>query len=126
MTTANYAAISDDAVTVAIGINTLFQKEHKFPINLSSTVSVGHHTVLSFMIEPIDPSDLTFKISIINGNNTQTKIYSYTIQSNIWRSFHEVIPPNVLTATNNKLKVEVTGGSGQLRISDIVLLYQQG
>ncbi len=89
-------------------------------------INTGVRSVLSFMLKADDPSNLTFQISVKNGNNVTTNVINnLNINSNVWRVFQEVIDANVLTATGNKLKIKVLSGSGTLVLSDIVLLYMK-
>jgi hypothetical protein len=124
MITTNYKIICADAVTLAIGINTEFKKIREFNFNLSN-ISANNNTVLTFMIEPVDPDKLVFNITVINDKKIKTIVKGYSISSNVSRVFQEVIPANVFTEKNNNLIIEVKSGDGQLRISDIVLLYRQ-
>ena len=116
---ASYDVILDSKVSRKIGGDI----DEEFPIQLQSGASVGSRSVLSFMVDAISPSNLQFRVSIINGNNVNTDVGTYTIGSNLGRVLQEVVDGNVLTASGNKLKVRVLSGGGTLEVADIVLMY---
>jgi hypothetical protein len=119
---ASYGVISDNKVILEkkSGID---HDDHEFPVELDAHADVGFRSVLSFMVQSVDPSDLVFSLNIINGNNMKTEISRSRLNNFALSVFQEVVGAKVLTQNGNRLKVEVLSGSGALEISDIVLLY---
>jgi hypothetical protein len=116
-----YDVISDGTTSLAIGGDI----DHDFAIGLNANANVGIRSVLSFMLRPSNPNNLQFRLEIINGDGVTSTVVTYTIGSNTWRVFQEVISANVLTLTGNTLRVTVLSGTGTLGISDIVLWYHR-
>ena len=115
---ADYDIVSDSKVSLRIGGDI----DHDFAIGMDSP-NVAARSILTYMVDTVNPNDLKFRLNIINGNNLSTEVGTYTTSSNVARTFQEVIAASVLTATNNKLRVSVLSGSGTLEIADIVLWY---
>ena len=115
---ADYDIISDAKVALKIGGDI----DREFPIQLAGA-SVDSRSILSFMVDTIGADNLKFRLNIINGNNVNTEVGTYTTSSSDARTFQEVMNGNVLTASGNRLLVKVLSGTGTLEISDIVLWY---
>jgi hypothetical protein len=115
---ADYDIVSDAKVSLKIGGDI----DRDFPIGMSSP-DVTQRSILSFMVDTVGASNLTFRLEIVNGNGVKTEVIAITTNSAVARTFQEVINGNVLTPTNNTLKVKVLSGGGTLEISDIVLWY---
>ena len=75
------------------------------------------------MVDTVGADDLKFRLNVVNGNNVNTEVGTYTTSSAVARTFQEVMNANTLTANGNTLKVRVLSGDGTLQISDIVLWY---
>jgi hypothetical protein len=82
-------------------------------------VNFGASPVLMFRVDP-SGGNVTMQVRL-NGSEVLTWPFFNEPQP---RSFHEVIPANVLRPTNNILTVTRSQGQGNFTISDIVVFYQ--
>jgi hypothetical protein len=78
--------------------------------------------IIAFQVNPTGDKSVTLRIRLQNPA-ANTVLLTVTFTSDPQRSWHEIIPPGALAASNNELTVSVTG-PGSLRISDIYFLYQ--
>ena len=78
--------------------------------------TTGDPGVLTFMTDAVSPNNLTF-IMAING----IQVVNHRVDSTVFHSEQEVV--GSFHSGDNKFRIEVTGGTGTLLISDIVLYY---
>jgi hypothetical protein len=78
--------------------------------------TTGDPGVLTFMTDAASPNNLTYTMAI-NG----TTVAGHRVDSSALHSEQEVV--GSFRPGPNKLRIEVTGGTGTLVISDIVLHY---
>jgi hypothetical protein len=111
---ADYSIVSDGDTVVTAGSS----KDITF--NLSGP-DVGSRSILFFNVQVKNPNqEVTFTL---NGSVQNT----YSFGSEVERAIHEVVPPNLLKAANNKLTISSpASGNGTAHITDIVLMYQHG
>ena len=107
---------SDTAFTLPDPANGLNDR-HFLNIRLPN-VDAGARAVLAFRVNP--GSDESVRL-VININNTN--VVNVTFTSDPQRSWHEIVPRNILMAEGNSLDVAVVG-SGSIQVSDIILFYQ--
>ena len=115
-TISDYSVLSDGTVTLKIGSDI----DHSFPFSLPANLSVGSRAILGWRFEAeSNPNNLKWKVDI-NG----TDIASFTHNSDRFCSLHEVVSGNILKQGSNTATVRVLGGSGQIKVSDLVLHFQ--
>ena len=78
--------------------------------------TTGDPGVLTFMTDAASPNNLTYTMAI-NG----TPVAGHRVDSSVLHSEQEVV--GSFRPGDNKFRIEVTGGTGTLVISDIVLHY---
>ena len=100
--------------------NPIVLGDFSFPLGFDQSINVGIRSVLSYMVHP-GPAGITFKMSIYNPNATEI-VPSTALPAQGSHARQEVISANVLKKIDNKLRIQVTAGSGSF--SDIVLFFQ--
>src|SRR5262245_2918702 len=112
----DYAILADGQVSLKIGGDI----DHDFPFTLPNTTSLTARAVLSMQMEAEGPpSNLKWSFSI-NG----TKVGAYTHSKDRFGVIQEVVSTGILKTGANTAKVLVESGSGTLKVSDMVLQYQ--
>lgn len=114
-TAARYAIVpgSDDAVTippVGGGLNDRHYQNIDAP-----GINVSQSAVLFFKMETTGTPRLRMRLGSV-------VLVDSTFDKTPRRTFSEIIPSSALKAADNELTVSVTG-SGNVTISDIVILY---
>jgi hypothetical protein len=66
-----------------------------------------------------NPNNLKWKFDV-NG----TEVANFTHGSDRFCSLHEVVSGNILKVGSNTATVKVLSGSGQIKVSDVVLHFQ--
>ena len=106
-----FEVISDPSITLTVGGDI----DADVPFNLPPDTT-GDRGVLTFMTDAASPNNLTYTMAI-NG----TPVAGHRVDSSVLHSEQEVV--GSFRPGPNKLRIEVTGGTGTLVISDIVLHY---
>jgi hypothetical protein len=75
--------------------------------------------VLTYKLDAVSPSNLRFSV----GFNGGTPLFNRAVDSTVLHSEHEVV--SGFHAGDNTLRIRVTGGTGTLVISDVVLFYDR-
>ena len=76
--------------------------------------------ILAFRVNPKGTNEITLGVRI-NGTEVLRQIFN----TNPQRSWHEIIRPGVLRATENTLTMSAwSPASGSIDVSDVFLLYQ--
>jgi hypothetical protein len=114
-TIADYAVLSDNTVTLQIGSDI----DHTFPFTLPSNLNPGAKAVMTLRMEADDPSSLKWQMDV-NG----TVIMTFTHSIDRFCSIQEVFGSSILKTGSNNATVKVLSGSGDLKVSDIVLHFQ--
>ena len=113
---ADYRVISDGGVTIQTGGDI----DKSFTFDLGTAVKHSQPAILQFFFVSSKNSDnLSFRFSI-NG----TAVRTINVTGNFFGTIHEV-QSNVTRNNQNELEVRITGGSGSVTISDIVLFVQR-
>jgi hypothetical protein len=81
-----------------------------------------HDGVLAFKLTTTGPIKLTIKI---NGNNQIVGQDFGSDSKTVTRVWHEIIAGANLRPQNNKIRIETSGGTGQVVLSDFVLSYRR-
>lgn len=98
--------------------------EDEVPFDLDNDTTLRIGGVLTFNADAVTPNNLTYSMDI----NNRAVIINRVVDSTVFHSEQEAITqlpgrPLVLKHGENKLLIKITGGTGTLRISDIVLHY---
>ena len=113
---ADYRVIRDGSVTLKTGADI----DKHFNFDLGTAVQHGQRVILQFFyVSSSNANKLDFNFSI-NGNSIRT----IRVTGNSFGTVHEVAK-NVTNDHSNQLKVEIVGGSGEVKVSDIVLWVQR-
>jgi hypothetical protein len=112
-TIADYAIITDGFVTLPKA-NGDIDQDFTFD---APAVSIGSRSVLAFRVNPDINTELKMEL---NGQ----RILEQPFDANPQRSWHEVLPANLLKASGNTLTVSRSGGSGKVTVSNLVLFFQ--
>ena len=86
---------------------------------LQDDTTLGDGGVLTFMTDAVSPNNLTFTMAI----NGHLVIPNGRVDSSVRHSEQEAVPGGVFQHGENELTIKITGGTGTLLISDIVLHY---
>lgn len=120
-TVADYDVVLDEGIKLGMNAG----QNHDKTIDLEvKGIDTEIRSVLSWVLDP-GQSGVKYEVFIINGlgpNQGSTLLGSFEAMDPSRRAFQEVIGPGILTATDNKLKINVT--SGDAWFSDMVLLFQ--
>jgi hypothetical protein len=114
-TVADYAVLSDSIVTLEIGHDI----DHTFPFTLPSNLNRDLSAVMTLQMEAEKPSSLKWQMDV-NG----TVIMTFTHSTDRFCAIQEVFGAGILKVGANNATVKVLSGSGQLKVSDIVALFQ--
>ena len=117
-TASDYAIATDEGATLQPGVQPI---SRTFPFAVPQNVDLGQIAVATYMIE-VDgsPQGLAWNLRI---NDTQVR--GFTHNQDRFSVIQEVFQGSVLrVGPNNNATVTVTGGSGRLEISDIVIHFQ--
>ena len=113
---ADYSILADGQVSLKIGGDI----DHDFPFTLPNTTSLTSRAILSMQMEAEGPpNNLKWSFSI-NG----TKIGGFTHSKDRFGVIQEIVAAGILAAGANTARVVVESGSGTLKVSDMVLQYQ--
>jgi hypothetical protein len=91
------------------------------PFDLQDDTTLGAGGVLTFMTDAVSPNNLTYTMAI-----NEREVINRRVDSAVLHSEQEVVQggnPITLKHGGNELQIAVTGGTGTLRIRDIVLHY---
>jgi len=88
-------------------------------------VAADEHAVVTFRVDPSSEEAVQLRVQV-NNRHIMGESGIMTFKSDPARSWHEIVPPNILKPTGNELVVSVerSSGPGQIQIADIVLSYQ--
>jgi hypothetical protein len=114
-TLADYAVIIDGTATISRGGTNFFRQKFNLPDTHNPNVPV----VFMFRIEAENANGLTYTIDL-NGHDILTLVHS----SNRFGTIHEVVGANIVHNGENKFQVIATAGTGTLKMSDVVLMFQ--
>jgi hypothetical protein len=111
-----YSVITDGVVTLIFGGDI----DYETRFNLTQKLDVGVSSVLTGVVVMLqNATNLTFKLEI---NDVEVKAFPPITGSERF-NIQEVVQRNLLKVGQNKFQIKLTGGSGSLRFSDVVLLY---
>ena len=115
---ADYSIVSDGNVDLKIGGDI----DRTFDFNIPTTAVLNQSAILSFQLDTGTggtPSGLKWRADI-NG----TKIGGWTHNARDFCAVQEVFGGSVLKKGSNSATVTVESGTGTLRVSDIVVWFQ--
>ncbi len=117
-TVSDYAIATDEGATLQPGVE---PTSRAFPFTVPDNANLGQQAVATCMIVADgSPRGLTWNLKV-NG----TELRSFTHNQDQVSVIQEVFQGSVLrVGPNNNATVTVTGGSGRLEISDIVIHFQ--
>jgi hypothetical protein len=114
-----WTVIEDDLIELTSGTPNV---DRDVPFDLGDDITLRIGGVLTFMTDAVSPNSLTYRIRINNHNVIANRM----VDSAVLHSEQQVVRagnPLVLQHGINHLLITVTGGTGTLRISNIVLHY---
>jgi hypothetical protein len=114
-----WTVIEDDLIELTSGTPNV---DRDVPFDLGDDITLRIGGVLTFMTDAVSPNSLTYRIRINNHNVIANRI----VDSAVLHSEQQVVRagnPLVLQHGINHLLITVTGGTGTLRISNIVFHY---
>ena len=119
---ADYAIVSGGSVTMTKPGGDI---DKEFEFSLASNAHLASRTIFGFIADPSNATNLKFRV-LLNGS----EIRSLELDGGHFRgTVHEVVAANLLkkgsgSANVNKVKFELTSGSGTLHVSDVVVWFQ--
>jgi hypothetical protein len=113
-----WTTIVDRQFDLTPGTPTVAREVH-FHLDDDTTLRLGG--VLTFMTDAVSPNNLTYNIKINNLDVINRTVDSAVLHSEQEAIFQHQGDPLVLQHGQNDLLITVTGGTGTLRISDVVL-----
>jgi hypothetical protein len=115
-TVGDYVAFGDSRVTLKIGGDL----DHTYNFSIPNNVNRNQPAVLTWQFEADgNPNNLAWKWNL-NG----TDVASYTHGIDRFCALQEIVAGSRLSVGNNSLTATVTGGSGQIKLSDIAVHFQ--
>jgi len=115
-TVGDYVAFGDGLVTLKIGGDL----DHTYTFSIPSNVNRNQLAILTWRFEADgDPDDLAW-----NWKLNATQVANFTHGTDRFCSLQEVVAGATLVAGNNTLTATVTGGRGQIKLSDIAVHFQ--
>jgi hypothetical protein len=115
-----YEVITDNVITLSRDAGG--DKDFETTFDLPSTLQVSARSVLMIAVRTFQNSQNVNLDVWINGEGPLLDSYS-TFPTSDQFTFQEVVPANLLKKGQNRIRMELVGGSGSARISDVVLLY---
>jgi hypothetical protein len=116
-TIGDYLIIRDDRFT----LDTNGDRDIDFDFNLDNNVNLSNRPILMFdLFMPDQSGSRAFQVTI-NGSIQFTRSFSGFRSE----THHEIINSGVIIHGRNNIEFEITSGSGNLQIGDIVLLHQR-
>lgn len=114
---ADYRVIRDGNFTIRTGGDI----DRSFEFDLGTAVQLGQRSILQFFfVSAQNASNLSYRFTI-NGQSVRT----INVNGNFFGTVTEVVSGGVLRNGENDIEVSITGGSGSVTISDIVLFVQR-
>ena len=115
-TVSDYVVLSDSQVSLKIGGDI----DHTFPFSIPSNINKNVQAILTMQFQADgNPNNLQWKASI-NG----TQVISATHNSFNFCAIQEVFGAGILNVGANSAVVVVTGGTGNVKVADMVLHFQ--
>lgn len=116
-TVSDYAVVSDGVTALEIGGDV----DQTFTFVVPANVNLGERAMATLMLE-VDrsPQNLSWRLEI-NGTQVITLTHN---EDRFAAALQEVFQGSALRAGNNTATVTVTGGTGRIRVSDIVIHFQ--
>lgn len=116
-TVSDYAVVSDGVTALQIGGDV----DQTFPFAVPDNAILGERAVVSFMLEADRaPQNLSWRMEI---NGTQVIGPTHN-EDRFTAALQEVFQGAILRVGTNNVTVRVTGGTGRIRVSDIVIHFQ--
>lgn len=115
-----YEVITDNIITLSRDAGG--DKDFETTFDLPSSLQTSARSVLMISIRTFQNSQNLNLDVWINGEGPLLDSYS-TFPVSDQFIFQEVVPANLLKKGQNKIRMELINGSGDARISDVVLLY---
>ena len=112
----DYVVVQDSTTTLQIGGDI----DETFPFTIPSNIDRNERAVVTWRFEAEGgPTNLAWNMAL-NGNN----VVSFTHSSDRFAALQEVISGSSLNAGANDLTLQVTGGTGRIDVSDVVVHYR--
>ncbi len=116
---ANYESFRDVSFPLRIGGDIGRTLESK----IVNTPVSGENVILMWKHGRTSTGSVTYRVEV-NGEEVTTSTISQTIPEGDYSSLHEVLQTNQIQQGDNTVRFQVTGGTGTVRISDVVILYR--
>jgi hypothetical protein len=112
----DYVVVRDNQITLELGADI----DETFGFTIPANVDQGERAVITWRFEAEgSPNNLAWNMDL-NG----TSVISLTHSQDRFAALQEVVPGSALNVGDNDLTVTVTGGTGRIDISDIVVHYR--
>ncbi len=115
---ADYAILLDNQVALGVGGDV----DHDVTFFLPGSAALDGRAVLTLQMEAEDPDNLRWDFRI-NG----TQVAGFTHNTDRFCAIQEVVEADVLRSggnSPNEARIRVEGGQGTLKVSDVVLYFQ--
>ena len=114
-TLADYAVIIDGTATMVRGGTNFFRQT----FNLPDTTNPNVPAIFMYRVEAENANGLKYTVDL-NGKDVLTLVHS----SDRFGTIHEVVGANTIHNGENKFQVIATGGTGTLKMSDVIIMFQ--
>jgi hypothetical protein len=116
-TIGDYVVLSDSQVVLHSGGDI----DHDFPFSIPNNIDKDQQSILTLQFQAdSNPNNLQWKMNV-NG----TQVASFTHNAFVFTAIQEVFGSGILnTGANNKVTVTVLGGTGNVKVSDMVIHFQ--
>ena len=113
---ANYELFRDASFGLKIGDDI----DRTLTANIENTPVSGEGAVAMWKARREGSGSVSYRV-IVNG----TQVYSTTTDEPNITTIHEVLNTPDISKGENTVKFEVTGGTGTLRVADVMIWYRQ-
>lgn len=114
-TLSDYVVIIDGTATMVRGGTNYYRQTFNVPNNLNQSAKA----IFMYRVEADNANDLKYTMDL-NGQDVLTLTHS----TNRFGTIHEVISGTAIRTGENKFQVVATGGTGTLKVSDVVVFFQ--
>jgi len=115
-TVSDFVQLSDSSIDLKLGLDI----DRTLERNISSAPASGEGALLTWNIRREGAGSVTYTVKINSG-----LVNTYTVTLADWSAVQNAMDTSVIKQGKNTVEFRVTGGTGTLSFSDVVLFYRK-